>query len=159
VLFHRFCVLCCAVAWHRKMVQYIRLQKTFLLRGSQKLSCPQLQGNSGGGWRQALTPDLSEPWLPVGHSSSIVHPISCPTISHSHLCLQTHRKELLSLVLPRLHFSVPPWLHLDFDVGQAKRTENVQSSVSLSRVLEDCPRQATHSGRRGHQHLVISSLV
>ena len=42
--------------------------------------CPLLQGNSVGGWRQALPPGLSEPWLPTGYPSSMGHPVSSPTI-------------------------------------------------------------------------------
>ena len=42
--------------------------------------CPLQQGNSVCGWRQAFPPGLSEPLLPFGHSSSVVHPVSSPTI-------------------------------------------------------------------------------
>jgi hypothetical protein len=54
--------------------------KPFNRVASVPFRCPLLQGNSVGGWRQALPLGLSEPWLPVGHPLSVVHPISSPTI-------------------------------------------------------------------------------
>jgi hypothetical protein len=54
--------------------------KPFYREAPEPFCCPLLQGNSVGGWRQALPPGLSEPWLPTGHPLSLDPPVSSPTI-------------------------------------------------------------------------------
>jgi hypothetical protein len=54
--------------------------KPFYREAPGSFRCPLLQGNSVGGYGRALPPGLSAPWLPVGHSSSVVHSMSSPTV-------------------------------------------------------------------------------
>jgi hypothetical protein len=54
--------------------------KPFYREAPEPFPCPLLQGNSVGGWMQLWWVGLSEPWLPTGHPSFVVHPVSSPTI-------------------------------------------------------------------------------
>jgi hypothetical protein len=72
--------------------------KLFYQEAPEPFRCPLLQGNSVGGWRQALPPGLSEPWLPVRHSSSVVHP--CPLRPLPHV---RQARSVTRLPLPSWH--------------------------------------------------------